>query len=82
MIYNELISESKKTPWNTLVSILNHLFGFKKTGNAKIRRVRQSFDQKRGEHVILLEYRVRASNQSPIKVKPKKLVKPDKKDKK
>lgn len=82
MIYSELISESEKTPWNRLISILNHLFGFKKNGDAKIRRVRQSFDQKRGEHVILLEYRVKASNQSPIKLKPRTLKKTDQKNKK
>jgi len=42
--------------------------------NSKLKRISQGFDQSTGEHVIRLEYRVKASNQSPITAKPPKTI--------
>ena len=73
MIFNEIIEESKLNSWNRLILILDKIFGFNSDGKSKVRRIRQSFDQKNGEHVIYLEYRVKASNQSPIKLNRSKV---------
>ena len=57
---------------------MDKLFGFNADGNSKLKRVKQVFDQKTGEHVIYLEYRVKSTNQSPIRqsansINPKRL---------
>jgi hypothetical protein len=41
--------------------------------DSKLKRISQGFDQATGEHVIVLEYRVKASNQNPIAKKPPKV---------
>jgi len=82
MIFNEIIEESKLNAWNRLIQTLDKIFGFKSNGKARVRRVSQKFDQKNGEHVILLEYRVKAANQSPIKTNITKVNLSSDKDKK
>jgi hypothetical protein len=81
MIFDEIIEESKLNAWNRLVLLLNKIFGFNSNGKAKVRRIKQGFDQKKGEHVILLEYRVKAVNQSPIKTNKSKVKIPPNTDK-
>ena len=54
-----------------MLHLLNKLFGFSSGGT--IRRVGQKFDQEKGEHVILFEYRVKSQNQSPIAKKSGKV---------
>lgn len=66
MLLNDVLHESSVGWWNKALYILDKLFGFESGGNSKLKRVKQVFDQKSGEHVIYLEYRVRAANQSPI----------------
>jgi hypothetical protein len=66
MLLNDVLHESSAGWWNKALYILDKLFGFESDGNSKLKRVKQVFDQKSGEHVIYLEYRVKASNQSPI----------------
>ncbi|MEO2280240.1 hypothetical protein [Pseudoalteromonas pernae] len=66
MLLNDVLHESSASWWNKALYILDKLFGFESGGNSKLKRVKQAFDQKSGEHVIYLEYRVRAANQSPI----------------
>lgn len=76
---NDILQESQTTAWNRVLLLLNKVFGFKSGGT--VRRIGQKFDQRKGEHVILLEYRVKSQNQSPI-VKQSEKVKlvPDDKD--
>ena len=66
MLLNDVLNESSAGWWNKALYILDKLFGFDSDGNSKLKRVKQVFDQKSGEHVIYLEYRVKAVNQSPI----------------
>ncbi|MCW1719941.1 hypothetical protein OIZ54_14455 [Pseudoalteromonas sp. A3] len=66
MLINDVLQEASVGWWNKALYILDKIFGFKSDGNSKLKRVKQVFDQKSGEHVIYLEYRVRAANQSPI----------------
>ena len=73
MKVTDFLPESSRSDWNTLISLLDRLFGFRSRGRSKIRRVKQEFDQETGEHVIYLAYRVKAMNQPHI---PKKPVKP------
>lgn len=66
MLLNDVLHESSASWWNKALYILDKLYGFESDGNSKLKRVKQVFDQKSGEHVIYLEYRVKAANQSPI----------------
>lgn len=66
MLLNDVLHESSASWWNKALYILDKLFGFESDGNSKLKRVKQVFDQKAGEHVIYLEYRVKVVNQSPI----------------
>ena len=38
--------------------MLDEVFGFKNKIRSKFRKIRQDFDEKTNEHVILIEYRV------------------------
>ena len=67
MLLNDLLQESNVSWWNKALYVLDKLFGFNADGNSKLKRVKQVFDQKTGEHVIYLEYRVQSANQSPIR---------------
>jgi len=67
MLLNDLLQESNVSWWNKALYVLDKLFGFHADGNSKLKRVKQVFDQKTGEHVIYLEYRVKSANQSPIR---------------
>ena len=73
MIFDEIIEGTKLNNWNRVTLLLDKIFGFNSDNKAKVRRVRQSFDQNNGEHVILLEYRIKAVNQSPIKISKAKV---------
>jgi hypothetical protein len=52
---------------------MDKTFQLGSNNDSKIKRISQGFDQSTGEYVIVLEYRVEASNQSPIAKKPPKL---------
>ena len=43
---------------NQLLVMLDRVFGLPNKIRSKFRKVRQSFDQKTNEHVVLIEYRV------------------------
>ena len=45
--------------WNTLLAMLDEVFGFENKVRSTFRKVRQDFDEKTNEHVILIEYRIR-----------------------
>ncbi|MBL4681208.1 MAG: hypothetical protein JKY88_10875 [Pseudomonadales bacterium] len=67
--------------WLKIKQLMDRTF---KLGNdSQLKRISQGFDQATGEHVIRLEYRVKASNQNPIAKKPARIKsKPSDDDKK
>jgi hypothetical protein len=70
------INESKPLQpnnWNQLLTLLDKLFNLGQIKKSTVKRRKQWFDQKSGEHVILLEYRVKVANQAPIKSPPPKV---------
>jgi hypothetical protein len=69
--------------WTQVTLLLDKLFKLGSGNDSKLKRIAQGFDQKTGEHVIRLEYRVKADNQNKIAQKPTKVkLKPDDADKK
>ncbi len=66
----ELLTE-KQDGWTTVRLWLDKLFSLQSDLPSKLKRVKQTFDQKSGEHVIYLEYRVKAPYQPAMPVKPK-----------
>lgn len=46
--------------WNRLLAVLDKIIGFPNRINSTVKKVRQAYDEKKNEHVIYLEYRVRA----------------------
>ena len=55
---------------NQLLAMLDRLFGFPNKIRSTFRKIRQDFDEKTNEHVILIEYRV--SVKGTMKSKPRK----------
>jgi hypothetical protein len=45
--------------WNQLLVLLDRVFGFEEKKSSTYRKVSQFYDERTGEHVVLLEYRVR-----------------------
>ena len=45
--------------WNELLAVLDRTIGFPNKLSSKVKKVRQAYDNKKNEHVIWLEYRVR-----------------------
>jgi hypothetical protein len=63
----------KPNYWKTVTRLFDQLFQLGCGNDSTLKRVSQGFDQRTGEHVIRLEYRVKASNQNPIAAKPLKV---------
>jgi hypothetical protein len=49
------------TNWNKLLLALDATVGFPNKVNSTVKKVSQGFDQKTGEYVITLQYRVRVN---------------------
>ena len=47
--------------WNQLLAALDAALGFPNQTSSTFKQVGQRYDQKTGEHVIMLEYRVKVS---------------------
>ena len=47
--------------WNELLAVLDRTIGFPNKLSSKVKKVRQAYDNKKNEHVIWLEYRVRVN---------------------
>jgi hypothetical protein len=45
--------------WNKLLAMLDEVFGFENKKESTFKKTSQSYDEKTGEHVVVLEYRVR-----------------------
>jgi hypothetical protein len=76
------IKNTKKSNyWMQITMLLDKLCNLGSGNDSKLKRIAQGFDQKTGEHVIRLEYRVKADNQNKIAQKPVKVkLKPDEDD--
>ena len=75
--------KNKKEPnyWMQVTILLDKLFNLGSANDSKLKRIAQGLDQKTGEHIIRLEYRVKADNQNKIAQKPAKVkLKPDEDD--
>ena len=46
------------TKWDRLLVQLDKVFGFEGRARSTVKKRRQAFDEKTGEHVFILEYRV------------------------
>ena len=47
--------------WNELLAVLDRTIGFPNKLSSNVKKVRQAYDNKKNEHVIWLEYRVRVN---------------------
>lgn len=45
--------------WSRLLAVLDKTIGFPNRIDSTVKKVRQMYDEKKNEHVIYLEYRVR-----------------------
>jgi rRNA processing protein Krr1/Pno1 len=45
--------------WNQLLAVLDKTIGFPNRIDSNVKKIRQGYDEKKNEHVIYLEYRVR-----------------------
>ena len=57
------------TIWNQLKLVLDKMFGFTNIVSSRVAKRAQGYDNKKGEHVILLEYRVRVG-EPPVQATP------------
>ena len=64
---------AKPNYWMKVTRMFDQIFQLGSGNDSTLKRVSQGFDERSGEHVILLEYRVKASNQNPIAAKPLKV---------
>ena len=44
--------------WNQLLKVLDTVFGFESNKNSSVKKLKQHYDEKRDEHVFVVEYRV------------------------
>jgi hypothetical protein len=54
------------TNWNQLLQILDRTIGFPNKASSTVKKVKEAYDDKRNEHVIWLEYRIKISNDGPM----------------
>lgn len=52
--------------WNKLLSQLDAVLGFPNTTASKVKRLHQAFDNETQEHVVWLEYRVKAKSWAAV----------------
>ena len=56
--------------WNRLLATLDQVFGMNNKERSTFKKLRQEFDEKTNEHVIVIEYRVRVKG--TVKSTPRK----------
>jgi hypothetical protein len=49
----------QENAWDVALRALDRVLGFESTNGSTVKKLKQYFDQNTGEHVIVLEYRVR-----------------------
>ena len=52
------------TKWNQLLKALDDTIGFPNKKSSRVIKRTEKFDNRTGEHVIWLEYRIRVSNEA------------------
>ncbi len=52
--------------WNQLLLILDKTLGFPNKSSSTVKKIKEDYDNQRNEHVILLEYRIKTSNDGPM----------------
>ena len=67
------------TNWNKLLAVLDSTLGFPNKVRSTVRKKAQVFDQRTGEHVFVLEYRIKVNpgTQPAANQKPRRNVTPD-----
>ena len=58
--------------WEQLLKSLDAVYGFENQVKSSVKKIRQGFDEKSDEHVVIIEYRVKRSELSAKAVKRKK----------
>ena len=66
---HQLSKPNNPNYWMKIKQLLDKTFSLGSADDSKLKRISQGFDQSTGEHVIVMEYRVKASNQRPIAAK-------------
>ncbi len=69
MRLSTLTESVKITLWNQMIVLMTRIFQFKPEKQPRVVRTNQYFDQKTGEQVIELQYRVKLANQLPLVTK-------------
>lgn len=59
-----------KTKENTLLNLLNAVFGFPDAKAARFRKIKQYFDERKAQHVVLIEFRVSRSGEKVVTPNP------------
>ena len=57
--------------WNKLLKMLDGVYGFENQVKSSFKKLKQGFDEKSNEHVVIIEYRVMRGDMS-VKSKNKK----------
>lgn len=66
MVLKEISEAVSRNLWMQLLDTLTRLFKFQPEQKPRVIRTEQFFDNKTGEHVIVLQYRVKLPNQAPL----------------
>jgi len=59
IVVNTFKEEATMTTWNKLLAALDDTLGFPNKVSSRVRKLKQAYDNKKNEHVIWLEYRIR-----------------------
>lgn len=58
--------------WKTLLAALDQVYGFQNQVKSSIKKVRQGFDEKANEHIVIIEYRVMRGDNLKLSKKKRK----------
>ena len=63
--------------WNKLLKMLDGVYGFENQVKSSFKKLKQGFDEKSNEHVVIIEYRVMRGDMSVKSKNKKQLVDPE-----
>lgn len=58
------------TNWNQLLQMLDKTLGFPNKASSTVKKIKEGYDNQRKEHVVLLEYRIKTTNDGPMDLRP------------
>jgi hypothetical protein len=67
ILVNTFKEATTMNAWNRLLTALDEVLGFPNKTNSNVKKIKQAYDNRTNEHVIWLEYRVRVSNEEPVR---------------